>query len=101
MTFGVAPGLATVLWSRNLSLHTKSAGASFCACIVTADDKKVKINDQHKDQCLYRQYNEKKKKAKFLSKKMEINNPTRTSLWFINMMMERNRGNFLFKCHYW
>lgn len=36
MSFAVAPSGATTLRRRNLSLHWKSGGASFCACIVTA-----------------------------------------------------------------
>lgn len=35
ISFAVAPGLATTLWRRNLSLHCMSGGASFWACIVT------------------------------------------------------------------
>lgn len=35
ISLAVAPGLATTLWSKNLSLHCISGGASFCDCIVT------------------------------------------------------------------
>jgi len=33
----VAPGHATMLWMRNLSLHCMSGGASSTACIVTTN----------------------------------------------------------------
>lgn len=35
MSFVVAPWSTMTLWTRNLSLHCMSGGASRCACIVT------------------------------------------------------------------
>lgn len=46
MSLGFVSGLVTILWSKNLSLHCISLGASFCACIVTTTRKGITIHQQ-------------------------------------------------------